>query len=365
VVFIKNKGIVLYDFLLVQGGAESVSLALVEQLPKTSLCVDFLSELFLDKTLHSDVKMISIGRYSRNVVWQYLKGIFNFTYKTRFISTYDWVIFSGTNAPCAVHNHAQGKNILYCHTVPRFVYDLKSYWLKKATWWQYPILLLLIWHVRRHYEAAIDKMDIVIANSENVQQRILQYLGRDSEVIYPPVDIARFQWLGQQDYYLSTSRLASYKRLDIIVSAFVQMPDKKLVVTSGGSELKRLKRLAKGAANIQFTAWLEEHELMTLMGNCIATIYIPIDEDFGMSPVESMAAGKPVIGVQEGGLLETVVPNETGILLPANPSKADLIEAVRSLSAEAALSMRAACEQRSKLFSKEIFIEKIKKVLAD
>ena len=109
--------------------------------------------------------------------------------------------------------------------------------------------------------------------------------------------------------------------------------------------------------------WTSEEELLKLMGNAIASIYIPLDEDFGISPVESMAAGKPVIGVREGGLLETVVHGETGFLIPSNPSEEDLIEAVQKMGPETAGTMRRPCETRARQFDKKIFVEKIYAVL--
>jgi len=99
------------------------------------------------------------------------------------------------------------------------------------------------------------------------------------------------------------------------------------------------------------------------MGNAIASIYIPIDEDFGMSPVESMASGKPVIGVREGGLLETVIHGETGLLVSPDPSEEDLIKAVREMGAKTALGMRGICEARARRFTKEIFVDEISAVL--
>ncbi|MCX5882479.1 MAG: glycosyltransferase, partial [Deltaproteobacteria bacterium] len=186
---------------------------------------------------------------------------------------------------------------------------------------------------------------------------------RTAIVIHPPVDTERFCWMGQKDYYVSLARLENFKRVDLIVKAFRQMPEKKLEVTSSGSEMERLKRLASDAPNIHFTGWQTEAQLCRWIGNAIAAIYIPMDEDFGMSPVESMAAGKPVIGVAEGGLLETVVPNQTGILLKPPPTVDAIMAAVHDLTPKRALEMRSACETRARLFTREIFIEKMQRVI--
>ena len=185
----------------------------------------------------------------------------------------------------------------------------------------------------------------------------------ESEVIFPPVDVDRFRWLGEGDYFISPARLSRSKRVDVIIRAFLKMPDKKLVVLSGGREMEALRKLAGNAGNIHFTGWQSETEIRQWIGNARAAIYVPIDEDFGMSPVEAMAAGKPVIGVAEGGLLETIVDGETGWLLESPPSVDNLVGAVQRIDRSMALAMREACETRARLFSREIFMEKMKAVL--
>ena len=155
-------------------------------------------------------------------------------------------------------------------------------------------------------------MDIIVTISETVRKRFKRFLGYDSVVIYPPCETERFQWIEEGNFYLSTARLDPMKRVDLIVKAFKKMPDKRLVVVSGGADMPRIKQIAEESPNIEVLGWISEAQLCDLMGRCIATIYIPRDEDFGISPVESMAAGKPVIGVQEGGLLETVGGGRAG-----------------------------------------------------
>jgi glycosyltransferase involved in cell wall biosynthesis len=363
-----TKGIILYDFFIVKGGAEGLTLALLKGMPGTDLTVAFKNDtIFPDKDV-SFFNLYTLSKFTRIIGWQSIKSIWFFKRKTQFISQYDWVIYSGNNAPVAVINHHRGKNILYCHTPPRFVYDLKYHYFEEATWWQKPLLRLLILYVKYHYENSMAQMDTIIANSKNVQRRIKQYLGRDSIVIYPPIEVDRFIWIDQGDYYLSLSRIESYKRVGFIVKAFLQLPKKKLIVASGGRDLQKLQLLAKDAPNITFTGWCDEVRLQQLIGSCIATIYIPQDEDFGMSPVESMAAGKPVIGVAEGGLLETVVQGETGYLIghgQEHLNQQSFTDTVNRMTPEKALSMRKACEKRAQLFRTELFITRMKKILSD
>jgi len=344
----------LYDFLLVNGGAEQLALTTVNAFPDLQLHTGFINtDVYEQNVAHTLTKQIS------HPALQAICMLSVFRRKTAYLSAFDTIIYSGSYAPVAVWNHRHGRNIYYCHTPPRFVYDLKRFYLKRVPVWQRPALLALINYVRPRFESALTQMDRVIANSQHVQQRLSDYLGIESSVIYPPVNTEKFKWQNTGDYYLSTARLEPYKRVDLIVKAFLEMPDKQLVVASGGTEQVRLKQIATNAANIHFTGWVSEQQLVDLVGQSIATLYLPVDEDFGISPVESMAAGKPVIGVAEGGLLETVIDGQTGILIDA-VDQHKIIEAVNSFSAKHALSMRDACQQQAQQFNISRFIRQMK-----
>ena len=260
------------------------------------------------------------------------------------------------------HGRIAGPQILYCHTPPRTLYDHRDFYLARQSRLRRPLYRLLAARYRRRYEAAARAMDAVVANSETVRRRIRDFLGLEAAVVHPPVDTAAFPNLGQEPFYLSTARVDVLKRVDVVVRAFCDMPDKRLVVASGGSELGRVRELAAGRANIEIRGWTEEAELRRLIGSAIATVYIPRDEDFGISPVESMAAGKPVIGVREGGLTETVLHGATGILLPPDPQPADVARAVCELGPAEALGMRAACQRRAAAFDTAVFIRNIEAV---
>ena len=288
-----------------------------------------------------------------------------FRHKTGFLKNYRTVIYSGQDAPLSVTNHREGKNIYYCHTPPRSLYDLKNYRLASLSPAQALNHRLFNRIFQPLYESAIGKMDVIVANSKNVQKRIQKFLGKDSIVVHPPCDTEKFQWLGQEEYYLSFARLDPLKRVDILIRAFSEMTDKRLIVASTGSEMETLKKLAAGKKNIRFVGAVDDNALTDLVGKSIATLYIPREEDFGISPVESMAAGKPVLGVAEGGLLETIVPGETGILVSSDPSPEDIINAVQELTPKRALAMRPSCEQRAREFSKEIFLDKMRAQIDD
>lgn len=365
----------LHDFLLVPGGAEQFALHVRKRFGEIDCTCGFIDrEAFPGEEL-SGLGIRTLTSPSRIQGWQGIKTMRAFQTRCRHIRDYDTVIYSGIYSPFAVRQHEHGRNIHYCHTPPRFVYDLRDYYLSTASAPQKLGLKAFVHYMRPRYEQAIGRMDTVIANSENVRKRLQQFVGvSEVVVIHPPVYTDRFSWVEQGDYYLSTARLEPYKRVELVVRAFMNMPDKKLVVASGGSQLGALQRLADGHDNIRFTGWCSASKLQDLVGRSVATIYIPIDEDWGMSPIESMAAGKPVIGVAEGGLRESVIEGETGILIDVSqehvsgsagvpPAIHKIVSAVEFLDKARALRMRSACIARAALFSDKVFDQKFEDLL--
>ena len=216
---------------------------------------------------------------------------------------------------------------------------------------------------RWRFEALAKRLNVIVTNSKNTQARIKEYLGLDSTVVYPPCNTLPFKNLGYRDYFFSWARLYPIKRVDKIVEAFIGMPDKKLVVASAGPELEKIKKMAVGHANIIILGWINDEQLLDYLGKCLATIYIPIREDFGMSAVESMQAGKPVIGVAEGGLLEIIADNRNGLCLKPTFTVADLREAIRQMTPGQAQTMENACYETARKFSERSFVEGMKKVI--
>lgn len=358
-----RSGVVLYDYMLVRGGAERLTLTLLDNLPDVDLIYGFRDDAAFSDEVMGRYRHTDLHARSGLPIWRAFKVLHTFR-QCRAVADYDWALFSGASAPLAVHQRIRaGHNYYYCHTIPRFAYDLRDYYRARTRPLARPLLDAFAAYVRQAYAGAVARMDTVIANSENVRGRLKRYLGIDAVVVNPPIETDRFRWVDEGDYFVSMARLEDFKRVDVLVDAFRAMPDQKLVVASGGQALAGLRARAAGASNILFTDWVSDARMAELVGRARATLYIPMDEDFGMSPVESMAAGKPVIGVAEGGLLETVVDGETGLLLPSAPRAEDVIDAVARLDGRRALAMRAACEVRAAQFSREIFLEKMRALL--
>jgi len=244
---------------------------------------------------------------------RHIKLKLSFLYKTKFIREYDTIIFSGDSISAVRNCSSKSKKIYYCHTPPRYLYDLHDLYKRKVPLYLRPLFLFACIIFRFLYEQDIKKMDLIVTNSLNTQSRIKEFLGLDSKVLYPPVDTKRFTLLWQKDYFLSFARLADAKRVDKIVEAFVRIPHERLIVIYGKNDPQKEKifEISKWHANIDLIT-LENNDLLyEYIGYARATIYIPIDEDFGMSPIESMSAWKPVLWVNDGGLRETIIHKET------------------------------------------------------
>ena len=372
-----ERTIVLHDFFNTPDGGGKVA---------TILAGSFHSELFtgeIDKDsfpagYFREGKPKSLEAYETSPLCLRFSKIFQLWWAFAHFPTVStsWTIFSGSLSLLA-HKKITGNKIYYCLTPPRLLYDQKSFMSQQVPGWQRPLLRVVMSLYRLAYERAVRGMDIIITISETVRARTIKYLGHDSSVVYPPCETERFQWIEEGNYFLSTARVDPLKRVDLIVRAFKEMPDKRLVVVSGGSDMANIKRMTEKAENIDVLGWVDDEKLCDLMGRSIATIYIPRDEDFGISPVESMAAGKPVIGVQEGGLLETVggkgsqesevgkclLITDCGVLVPKEPEVEHVIKAVEWMTPKRVLAMRGSCEERAKRFDTDIFVQKMRDVI--
>lgn len=358
------SGIVLYDFMAVPGGAEKVTSCVLRALPGTALCIGFLRPEARALVTGLAHPLIDLRADSSFPAIKVARTIHAFSRRAPSLTDYAWALFSGSYAPLAIRKSRAGRNVLYCHALPRFCYDLREHYLRETPRLLRPALQSLTAYLEPRYREAVQGMDIVVANSANVQSRLQRFLGQASVVVHPPIDTTGYRWVSDGDFYLSVARHEPLKRVDSIIRAFLQMPARRLVVASGGSARHALEALAQRAPNIHFTGWLAEEAMQSLVGRARAVIYVPVDEDFGMSPVEAMAAGKPVIGVAEGGLRETVRHNETGWLIDGEVSATSIAEAVEQLERLGPESMRVACERQAGQFAEAVFVERISEILS-
>jgi glycosyltransferase involved in cell wall biosynthesis len=279
---------------------------------------------------------------------------------------YDLLITSGQPALEAVARYARrdAVRIAYTHTPPRRVFDM--YETSRAAYpkWTRPIFALFIRYWRYRYLHAVDRMDSNIANSETIKERLRRYTGREvNAIIRPPIRTELFRHIDDGDYFVSWARLDEAKRVELIVEAFKKMPEEKLIIASDGPRADECRRLAAGCPNIKFVGRLEDRELAELVGKSRAAIYIPVDEDAGMTHLEANAAGKPVLGVDEGGLRDTIIDGETGFKIKADPTADDVIAAAKKMTRIWCASKRRHCVDHAAAFSYEVFARKMKEAV--
>lgn len=175
-------------------------------------------------------------------------------------------------------------------------------------------------------------VDYFIANSKFIAKRIWKCYRREADVIYPPVDVEAFEYCDQkEDFYLTASRMVPYKKMDLIVEAFTQMPDKKLIVIGTGPDFDKIQKIAQGHDNIILMGYQPFNVLKEHMQRAKAFVFAA-EEDFGITPVEAQACGTPVIAYGKGGALETVrgldlKDNSTGVFF-YKQDKESLIKAI-------------------------------------
>jgi len=227
------------------------------------------------------------------------------------LNGYDVVLSSTSAFAKGVITRPDAMHLCYCHTPTRYLWsDTHSYVrelrlpapVKKLV--PYVLSRLRVWD-----RQAAERVDRFIANSETVQRRIRKYYQRDSVVIHPPVETSRFSPAARTDgYYVAGGRLVAYKRFDIVVQAFNKLGI-PLKIFGEGPELDKLRAAAK--KNIEFMGKVSEAQKAELYRHAIAYLH-PQEEDFGITAVEAMASGRPVIAFRKGGAVETVVEDVTG-----------------------------------------------------
>jgi lipopolysaccharide/colanic/teichoic acid biosynthesis glycosyltransferase/glycosyltransferase involved in cell wall biosynthesis len=268
---------------------------------------------------------------------------------------YDLVISSSSAWVHGARTNPLARHICYCHTPFRFAWNERDTAAGAEALIPAPLaraLGPLLASIRARDLAAAHQVDHFVANSHVVRERIARYYGRESTVIHPPVDLDRFQ-PGEpvEEFYLIVSALVPYKRVDLAVRAFTRL-GLPLVVAGDGPERRALQRMA--GPSVRFVGRVPDAELSALYARCRALIFTA-NEDFGITPLEAQAAGRPVLAFGAGGALETVVAGATGAFFPAQDADT-LADAVRAFDPDAydpAAIRRHACEFGEARFAAE------------
>ena len=275
------------------------------------------------------------------------------------LSGYDIVVSSSHAVAKGVRTGPRQMHLSYVHTPMRYAWDMEDEYLRAAGLDRG----LLGWAARRslrrlrRWDArSANGVDVMLANSSHVAERIRRVYGREAEVLYPPVDVAAFPPGGtREDYYLTVSRLEAYKRIDLLVAAFAQRLDRRLVVVGGGPEMRRLRAMAP--PNVEFAGRLPTSEVLAHMQRARAFLFAGI-EDFGIVIAEAQACGTPVIALGRGGAAEIVrgedAPQPTGVLF-AEQSAGAVLDALQRFERDPARFAAASCHDNALRFDRGRF----------
>ncbi len=275
------------------------------------------------------------------------------------LSRYELVLSGSASIAKGVLTGPDQLHISYVHSPMRYAWDLQHQYLREAQLERGAKSLLARWilHRARLWDLrTANGVDHFIANSAFIARRIWKVYRREATVIYPPVDVERFQLCEKKEpFYLTASRLMPYKRVPSIVEAFRRLPDRKLVVVGDGTEMKRVKALA--GPNVEILGYQPSAKLVDLMQRARAFIFAA-EEDFGITPVEAQACGTPVIAFGRGGALETVRGLEhvgpTGLFFSSQEPHA-IAEAVLAFERNEERMLPASCRENALRFSVQIF----------
>ncbi|MEA3348058.1 MAG: glycosyltransferase family 4 protein [Pseudomonadota bacterium] len=372
------KVAVIHEWLLVEAGAEKVLGEILNIFPEADLfcLLDYLPTRERDFIGHRITKTSCIQKlpFAKDKYRLYLP-LMPLAVEQFDLSEYDLVISCNYAVAKGVITGPNQLHISYIHTPMRYAWDLQFQYLRQAklehgikSW-----LARWILHKMRLWDSrTAHGVDHYIANSKFIAQRVKKVYGRTATVIYPPVDTDYFTpgKEEREEYYLTVSRLVSYKHIDILVEAFAQMPERRLVVIGGGPEEDRLKTQAGN--NVIMLGHLKTEEVRNYMRKAQAFLFAA-EEDFGIVPLEAQACGTPVIAYGRGGVKETIISldenldagetkSATGIFFSKQEANS-VVEAIRHFEKEENKISDQACRENAMRFSAQIFRKQFKEFI--
>lgn len=355
------KTALVHDWLNQIGGAEDVLETLVSLFPDSPIYTSlYWPEKMPDFYRDWDIRTGFIDRLPFAHQKQQLYFPLYPTLFERFdFSDYDLVLSNKSGFCHGITTGPETLHICYCLTPTRYVWRYDQY-AEQENLGRFirTILPPILANLRNWDRLAADRVDHFIAISQTIRKRIANVYQRDSTIIYPPVDTGRFTPSSKVDnYYLIVGRLVPYRRIDILIEAFNKL-QRPLLIAGSGRDRERLQALA--GPTIEFLGYVPDDELPDLMARCRAFMW-PGEEDFGISPIQAMASGRPVIAYAAGGALETVIPGQTGLLFRMQAAE-DIIQAVQMLDSMS-LNVKNICAFAGK-FDTELFKQNIQNFIA-
>ncbi len=363
------KVVIVHDWLTNMGGAEPLVLEIHKLFPKapiyTSVYDAAKMPAFKDidvRTTELQTKLPKKLRY-KHVLWPTLRAK---AFRKLDLSEFDIIISSSSaEAKSVCKTRKDQVHIAYIHTPPRYYWSHYEEFRKEFNFGPLtalirPFIPFFVKKMRKLDLDSVKDIDLFIANSTITQQRIKEYYGKPSTVIYPPVDVSRFTPPpnGERAGYVVWGRHVPYKRFDLAIEACNQL-NVPLTVIGSGPDTERLKSLA--GSTIRFTGRVSDEELVNYAQSSEAFLF-PNEEDFGISAVEALAAGTPIIAYKKGGALDIVQDGETGVFFEEQTVES-LVSAIKK--AEDMTFLPATLHRKAKRFEKSLFATKLLKIVSD
>ncbi len=362
---------IMHEWLTEWGGSEDVVRLMLECAPGARLwaTIDFLSPANRARLNVAEIRTTFLQQapFAERHFANYLL-LTPLAVESLDLRHADLIVSSSHAFAKGVLTTAQQLHLSYVHSPMRYAWDLHhqylvDYGLDRGL---KGMLARWVFHRLRIWDRqTANNVDLFLANSRHVQQRIWRAYRRRSRVLYPPVRTSSFQLqLAKEDFYVTVSRLVSYKRIDLIVEAFRSMPLRKLVVIGAGPELDAIRR--RCPANVQLMGWQTDAVVQDYLGRAKAFVFAA-HEDFGIAPVEALACGTPVIAYGVGGAAETVRNlrdhlQPTGVLFPHQSAKA-IADAVQMFEDAGNVFHPDVCREWAETFSEERFRRQFSDVL--
>lgn len=350
----------VHDWLNQRGGAEDVLEELVDLFPTAPVYTSlYWRDKMPDDYRTWDIRPSFMDRLPGT--WRHHQTflpVYPLAFERMDLTAYDLVISNKSGFCHGVVTRPDAVHVCYCLTPTRYLWQYEHY----ADQEQLPgfvraILPPFLAYLRRWDRRAADGVDHFIAISQEVRRRIAQVYGRDAVIIYPPVDTERYRPAGRvDDYYLMLGRLVPYRRIDLLIEAFNRL-ELPLIIAGDGRDRERLEALA--GPHITFLGYVPDEDVPDLMARCRAFLF-PGEEDFGIAPIQAMAAGRPVIAYAAGGALDTVVPG-TGVLF-SEQSVPAIMAAVRNFDPDEC--DRAFMRNHARRFDRSVFRSQLLRFLA-
>ena len=342
----------VHDFLLDLRGAERVFLELCSMFPEADLFTAVYDEEGT-RGRFSDRNVITSGLQRLKPTASNFRPLLPFypaAIESLDLRGYDLVISSSSAWAHGVLPDESAVHVSYCHNPFRYAWTEREATLEARNVAVRPVLSQILHRWRQWDFIAAQRVDAYGAHSKTTQRRIERYFGRSSDVVYPPVEVSRFAPSEVGDYHLVLSELIAHKRIEVAVRAFSRL-GLPLIVAGDGPDARRLQRIA--GPTVRFAGRVSDKEAAKLLAGSRALV-VAATEEFGIAAVESQASGRPVIGLREGGLLETLIEGKTGVFFDT-PDPSSLGAVLEAGGADGLVS--ADCVAQSQLFSPERFRE--------